>query len=503
MLNSPESAGLPLMTASSMMATAESPNNVGRHLDLLTTLPDVILIHILRLVFDHTNRCTINALRINHRVFSLAKPIFLSTMILHSEVSVLRLMHRCIAPSQATLTAADREHVKCIEIDFLPSSQRRILLAPSVLRAATAFPNLRTLRFRFSVGVPLSSNMPTLELHQQLAADMVAHAHWLRVDSPLFSLLSSLNPQRFEWISEGSSGRSKLAPCRKETEASVAQPIRVLAFRGAFRALIKRWDSLTHVYLDGICLLAKYCTSTFHLALLAKHMHINVDSYGNTLYLFSTSPHVLSGSRKCESLVVERPGAKEDRATICNAVLRPGTLLSFRGFSSAQCASFKQTFLTTDDQPSFGPVPPEQVFRSARAGVRELRKLSISRKKLATKDRVIRTLATVPSRDKATTGPSMSGDRKAHPTLTSSVATVDFITIISCLFGALIVTSLTVLSVMSFPALYYFERRRGAAPATTTSETTSTPTARQDKSRSRVCRLRQHTNLCRNKYPTP
>ncbi|KAG0693954.1 hypothetical protein DFH29DRAFT_368053 [Suillus ampliporus] len=345
-----------------MMATAESPSNVGRHLDLLTTLPDIVLSHILRLVFDSTNPCTINALRINQRVFSLAKTIFLSTIILHSELDVLHLIHRCISPSQSILTAADRERIKCIEINFLPSSQCQTLLAPSELRAATAFPNLRTLRFRFNAGVPLSSSMPTPELHQQIAADTAAHAHWLRVDSPLFDLLSNVKPQRFEWISEDSSGQSKLASCREGTEASMVQPIRVLAFRGAFRALIKRWDSLTHVYLDGVCLLAKHCTSTFHLALLAKHMHINVDSYGDTLYLFSSSPHVLLGSRKCESLVVRRLGAKEDRATIYNAVLRPGTLLSFRGFSSAQCASFKQTFLSTDDQRSFGPIPARTSF---------------------------------------------------------------------------------------------------------------------------------------------
>ncbi|KAG1742528.1 hypothetical protein EDB19DRAFT_1827724 [Suillus lakei] len=466
------------------MATAENPDNVGRHSDPFSTLPDIILSHILCLVFDDTNQNTINVLMINRRVFSLAKPILLSTIVLHSELSVLHLIHRCISPSQTTLTAADREHVKCIEVNFLPSSQHQTLAAPSVLSSATPFPNLHTLRFRFNAGVPLLSSLPTPELYQQLAADTAANAHWLRVDSPLFDLLSNLKPQRFEWISGVSSGQSKLGSC-VEAAASVVRPIRVLGFHGAFRALIKRWDSLMHVYLDGICLLAKHCTSTFHLALLAKHMHINVDSYWDTLYLFSSSPHVLLGSRKCESLVVEHPGVKEDRGSIYNAVLRPGTLLSFRGFSSAQCASFKYTFLSTEDQRYFGPVPPKQVFRTVRAGVRELRELNVSRKTSAM-TAVTRPSATVPSCDKATAGPPTSREGKPHPTLASIMSTTNYSTYIIGFIAIPVAVSFTILYFMSLPAVHYFKRRRSAASVTATSVTPSAPTAPQDNTRSRA-----------------
>ncbi|KAG1781861.1 hypothetical protein EV702DRAFT_1067380 [Suillus placidus] len=466
-----------------MMATAESPNNIGRNFDLLTTLPDIILSHILCLVFDDPNQRTTNALMINRRVFSLAKPIFLSTIVLHSELSVLYLIHRCISPSQTALTAADREHVKCIEVKFLPSSQQQTLAAPSVLSAAIPFPNLHTLRFRFNVGVPLLSSLPTPELHQQLVADTTAHARWLRVDSPLFDLLSSFKPRRFEWISEASSGQSKLGSRVERTAASVVRPIRVLGFHGAFQALIKRWDSLTHVYLDGICLLAKHCTSTFHLALLAKHMHINVDSHRDTLFLFSSAPHVLLGSHKCESLVVERPGAKEDQTSIYNAVLRSGTLLSFRGFSSAQCALFKYTFLSTEHQRYFGPVPPEQVFRTVRAGVRELRELNISRKS-STMTAVTRPSAT---HDEATTtSPPMSRDSKPHPTLASIISTTNYSTYIIGFIAIPIAISFTILYFMSLPAVHYFQRRLSAASATTTSVATSAPTTHREKPRSRA-----------------
>ncbi|KAG1879732.1 hypothetical protein F4604DRAFT_532818 [Suillus subluteus] len=438
-----------------MMATAGSPNNVDRHFDLLTTLPDIILSHILYLVFDDTNQCTTNALMMNRRVFSLAKPIFLSTIILRSELSVLHLIHRCISPSRTTLTAADREHVKCIEVNFLPSSQQQTLGAPSVLSAATPFPNLHTLRFRFNVGVPLLSSLSTPELHQQLVADTAAYAPWLRVDSPLFDLLSNLKPQRFEWIPEVSSGQSKLGSCVEGAAASVVRPIRVVCFHGAFRALIKRWDSLTHVYLDGICLLAKHYTSTFYLALFAKHMHINVDSYRDTLHLFSSAPHVPLGSRKCESLVVERPGAKEDRTSIYNAILKHGTSLSFRGFSSAQWALFKYTFLSTEDQRYFGPVPPEQVFRTVRAGVRELPELNISRK-TPTMTAVTRPSATVPSHDEATTGPPTSRDSKPRPTLASVISTTNYSTYIIGFIAIPIAISFTILYFMSLPCCPLF-----------------------------------------------
>ncbi|KAG2153360.1 hypothetical protein DEU56DRAFT_774925 [Suillus clintonianus] len=472
-----------------MMAPAESSNDGGRHLDLLTTLPDIVLNHILCLVFDYTNQCTINAIMINRRVFSLAKPIFLSTIVLHSELSVLHLMHHCISPNQATLTAADREHVKCIEINFLPSSQRQTLPAPSVLSAATAFPNLRTLRFRFNAGVPLLSSIPTPELYRQLAADTAAHARWLRVDSPLFDLLSSLKPQHFEWISEVPSGQSKSGLRREGSAKSAVRPIRVLAFRGAFRALIKRWDSLTHVDLDGICLLAKHCTSTFHLALLAKHMRINVNSYRDTLCLFASVPHMLSGSHKCESLVVDGPGAKQELAYVYNAVLRPGTSLTFRGFTSSQCALFKYTFLSVDDQRFFGPVPPEQVFRFFRTGVRELRPREISRKTSPMTASVIRPSATVPTRDKATTGPPTSGEGETPPTLTSILSTVDCPTYIICFIAIPITICCTILFLMILPVVDYLKGRRGAASTTTTSVATSASTAPQDKFRSRGLNL--------------
>ncbi|KAG2347553.1 hypothetical protein BDR05DRAFT_1057005 [Suillus weaverae] len=468
-----------------MMATAESPNNIGRNFDLLTTLPDIILSHILCLVFDDPNKRTTNALMINRRVFSLAKPIFLSTIVLHSELSVLHLIHRCISPSQTTLTAADREHVKCIEVKFLPSSQQQTFAAPSVLSAAIPFPNLHTLRFRFNIGVPLLSSLPTPEIYQQLVADTTARARWLRVDSPLFDLLSSFKPQRFEWISEASSGQSKLGSRVERTAASVVRPICVLNFHGAFQALINRWDSLSHVYLDGICLLAKHCTSTFHLVLLAKHMHINVDSYRDTLCLFSSAPHVLLGSRKCESLVVERPGAKEDQTSIYNAVLRPGTLLSFRGFSSAQCALFKHTFLSTEDQRYFGPVPPEQDFRTIRAGVRQLRESSLARK-TSTMTAVTRPSATVLSHHEATTSPPTSRDSKPRPTLASVISTTNYSTYIIGFIAIPIAISFTILYFMSLPAVYYFQRRLSAASATTTSVVTSAPTTPQEKPRSRA-----------------
>ncbi|KAG1817981.1 uncharacterized protein BJ212DRAFT_1298854 [Suillus subaureus] len=468
-----------------MMVTAGGPNNVGRHFDLLTTLPDTILSHILCFVFDDTNQCTTNVFMINRRVLSLAKPIFLSTIVLHSELSVLHLIHRCISLSRAVLTAADREHVKCIEINFLPSSQQQTLGAPSVLSTATPFPNLHTLRFRFNVGVPLLSNLATPELHQQLIADTSAHTRWLRVDSPLFDLLSSLKPQRFEWISEVSSGQSKFGLRVEGTAASVVRPIRVLSFHGAFRALIKRWDSLTHVYLDGICLLAKHCTSTFHPALFAKHMHINVDSHRDTLHLFSSAPHVLLGSRKCERLVVERPGAKEDRTSIYNAVLRRGTFLSFRGFSSAQCALFKYTFLSTEDQRYFGPVLPEQVFRTVRAGVRELPELVISRKTPAM-TAVTRSSATVPSHDKATASPPTSRDLKPRPTLASVISTTNYSTYIIGFIAIPVAISFTILYFVSLPVVHYFQRRLSTASATTTPVATSAPTSPQDKHRSRA-----------------
>lgn len=421
---------------------------------------------------------------INRRVSLLAKPIFLSTIVLRSELSVLHLIHHCISPSQTSLTAADREHVKCIEVNFLPSSQQQTFAAPSVLSAVIPFPNLHTLRFRFNVGVPLLLSLHTPELHQQIVADTATCAHWLRVDSPLFDLLSSFKPQRFEWISEAFSGRSKLGSRVERTAASVVRPIRVLGFRGAFRALIKRWDSLTHVYLDGVCLLAKHCTSTFHLALFAKRMHINVDSYWDTLYLFSSAPHVLLGSRKCESLVVERPGVKEDPRSIYNAVLRPGTLLSFRGFSSAQCASFKSTFFSTEDQRYPGPVPPTQVFRTVRAGIRELRELNISRKTSALAD--TRPSATVSSHGGAATGSPTSRDSKLRPTLVSVISTTSYSTYIIGFIAIPIAISFTILYFVSLPAVHYIQRRSSTASATTTSVATSAPTASQDKPRPRA-----------------
>ncbi|KAG2753997.1 hypothetical protein P692DRAFT_20950667 [Suillus brevipes Sb2] len=472
-----------------MMGTAESPNNASRHFDFLTTLPDILLSHILCLVFDDTNQCRTNALMINRRVFSLAKPIFLSTIVLHSELSVLHLMHHCISPSQTTLTAADREHVKCIEVKFLPSSQQQTLAAPSVLSAAIPFPNLHTLRFRFNVGVPLLLSLHTPELYQQIVADTATCAHWLRVDSPLFDLLSSFKPQRFEWISEAFLGQSKLGSRVEGTAASVVRPIRVLGFHGAFRALIKRWDSLTHVYLDGICLLAKHWTSTFHLALLAKHMHIDVDSYWDTLYLFSSAPHVLLGSRKCESLVVERPGVKEDPTSICNAVLRPGTLVSFRGFSSAQCASFKNTFLNTEDQQHFGPVLPEQVFRTVKAGAHEPREFDISRKTSASA--VIRPSATVSSHGGAATGSPTSRDSKPRPTLVSVISTTSYSTYIIGFIAIPIAISFTILYFLSLPAVHYIQRRFRTVSATTTAVDASAPTSPRDKPRSRAASSRR------------
>ncbi|KAG2109353.1 uncharacterized protein F5147DRAFT_692981 [Suillus discolor] len=467
------------------MATAESPKSVGRHSDLLTTLPDVILSHILCLVFDDMNQCTTNALIVNRRVFSLAKPIFLSTIVLHSELSVLHLIHRCISSSQTSLTPADREYVKCIEVNFLPSSQQQTLAAPSVLSAAIPFPNLHTLRFRFNIGVPLMSSLPTPEINQQLVAYTAAHARWLRVDSPLFDLLSSFKPQRFEWISEVSRGRSKLGSRVEGIAASMVRPIHVLGFHGAFRALIKRWDSLTHMYLDGICLLAKHCTSTFHLALLAKHMHITVDSHRDTLHLFSSAPHVFLGSRKCESLVVERPGAKKDRTSIYNAVLRPGTLLSFRGFSSAQCALFKYTFFSTEDHRYLGPVPPEQVIRTVRAGVHELRGLNISWP-TSGMTAVTRPSGTALSPDEATTSPLTPRDSKPRPTLASVISTTSYSTYIIGFIAIPIAISFTILYFMSLPAVHYLQRRLNAASATTTSVAASAPTAPRDRPRSRA-----------------
>ncbi|KAG2122970.1 hypothetical protein BD769DRAFT_1670321 [Suillus cothurnatus] len=465
------------------MATAENPKDAGRHSDLLTTLPDVILSHILCLVFDDANRCTTNPLMINRRVFSLAKPIFLSTIVLHSELSVLHLIHRCISLNRTALTAVDREHVKCIEVKFLPSSQQQTLEAPSVLSTTTPFPNLHTLRFRFNVGVPLLSSLPTPKFHQQLVTGTAAHAHWLRVDSPLFDLLSSLKPQRFEWISEDSSGQSKLGS-HVDGTASVVRPIRVLGFHGTFRALIKRWDSLTHVYLDGICMLAERCTSIFHLALFAKHIHINVDSYRDVLHLFSSAPHVLLGSHKCDSLVVERPGTKENRTSIYNTVLRRGTLLSFRGFSSAQCTSFKYKLLSTEDHRYFGPVLPEPVFRTVRAGVRELPELNISRKAPAV-TAVTHPSATDPSHDKATTSPLSRHSKPCH-TLTAVMFTTKYSTYIIGFIAIPVAISFTIFYFMLLPAIHYSRRRLNAASTTTTSVATSTPTAPQDKPRSRA-----------------
>ncbi|KAF8841740.1 hypothetical protein BDN67DRAFT_1010405 [Paxillus ammoniavirescens] len=293
------------------------------------SLPSSVLTRILGHVFTRDNLHPICALLVNKRLYALAKPCFLTTIFLRSEIAILQLLR-----ALSSDLASDWSRVQVIEFLFSPALQRVRLVGPDGFARATPFSNLRTVRFLFNEGLAFVPSLTDWEIGYSLAPNAKQKKEWLRTDSPAFKLLSIQNPRRFEWFSADPPSSEPPTPF-------------YLVNSHGFSELLETWSHLTSVHLHGVCLL-EFDAWTYSFVLPVVDVRIvaraSTKSANEAWFFFAVSDR-LQGSHLCQRLVLEIQGGLIGSPPVDDvARLHPDTMLSLVGFSDDQRRVFKAMF---------------------------------------------------------------------------------------------------------------------------------------------------------------
>ncbi|KAH7929579.1 hypothetical protein BV22DRAFT_1125665 [Leucogyrophana mollusca] len=287
-------------------------------LDPLVPAYVAIMRRIFYFVFTPENLHPTEVLVVTRLFYTLAFPVFMDSLVFHTEKAFLRVMS-CYGSAALSALHYEAAFVKSIELRFVPVCPPLTLKFLSKRACCRPFPNLRVVRFGFKLGTPLASGHSDQEICNRAVFDAKANMSWLDPDSMTFTFLSILRPERFEWVTYHTVPKISPLPTLEERSA-----LHVLGVPPNLSRLFELWDTLKSVYLDGVYLFNLRDFPVASMFLPASHVQVRVteDEMGadkdeaDILWAFFAKPGRMTGSSRCKKLLLELSVSASDPGSL-------------------------------------------------------------------------------------------------------------------------------------------------------------------------------------------
>ncbi|KAF9553026.1 hypothetical protein CPC08DRAFT_754441 [Agrocybe pediades] len=302
----------------------------------LSDLSDDILRNIYRYHVASGERGVHLARFVHKRLAAIGLPFVLRTM----SVSSPEAWNRLISDGGSPVYKLELSRlVQYFEVAFIPRDGLRLQIEDHVL---LFFPELDTLRFKFTLGVPIHLG---INLQKSLVEDFLSRAMEWAPNNSLALFLSQLRPKKFEWLPPDS------------------RSLHVLTLCPMLRAMFSSWSSLSLVYLNGILLLDQPNLTTWTFALLAERVHVRGRLAEIDAFILDGLRR-MADSRKCSLLAFEESSRGGEnlvgRVDKGVPVLTYGnTLVTLINWTPSQRKAFKVAFNHPELSPSF-PTPGQK-----------------------------------------------------------------------------------------------------------------------------------------------
>ena len=278
--------------------------------------PDNVLKRILQLRCSETRRQGDIRL-VNKRLSLVALGVILYTISVKTFDGLLRLLSVPLSPLYLERLG---KHVHCFELGFFLQDYQLVGVHYDI---PLAVPNLDSVRFRFTLGVPIDAGA---NMHALLCEDTMGRALRAASDHSWLRFLSEFNPRKFEWISDE------------------PHTLHLVGLYAELRFLLdKSWSSLTSVSLEGICFVEQSGLDTWAPSFLAERVHIRGAPITNNTFLRGLSR--AHGATRCRYLLLEALGAEEgvqvspQEPAIPILVFGP-MLVAVKGWNADTCREF-------------------------------------------------------------------------------------------------------------------------------------------------------------------
>ncbi len=278
--------------------------------------PDNVLKRILQLHCSETRRQGDIRL-VNKRLSLVALEVIFHTISVKTFDGLLRLLSVPLSPLYLERLG---KHVHCFELGFFLQDYQLVGVHYDI---PLALPNLDSVRFRFTHGVPIDAGA---NMHALLCEDTMGRALRAASDHSWLRFLSEFNPRKFEWISDE------------------AHTLHLVGLYAELRFLLDRsWNSLTSVFLEGICFVEQSGLDTWAPTFLAERVHIRGAPIANTSFLRGISR--AHGSTRCRYLLLEAMGVEEGAQVSLQEPATPSLvfgpmLVAVKGWNADTCRKF-------------------------------------------------------------------------------------------------------------------------------------------------------------------
>lgn len=243
----------------------------------LADIPDEVISKILDCYTLITNSSPSHIRLLNKRLAVLALPFSFRTISLSSPSTLSGLI---LSPESPLYNPYLGTHVQCLELCYIPRTFE-LLEVDNTL--ANSLPNLVTIRFKFSMGVLMNSG---LAIQPSISQDVLLTSIRFCSNAFLRRFLSQLRPRRFEWVSPE------------------AERFYLVGVSPMLRSLLHSWESLSYIYLEGICLIEQPNLASWHVSLLANRVHIKAP-FSKAGPTFLAGLQQLRDSNICALLLLE------------------------------------------------------------------------------------------------------------------------------------------------------------------------------------------------------
>ncbi|KAF8835517.1 hypothetical protein BDN67DRAFT_975236, partial [Paxillus ammoniavirescens] len=274
-------------------------------------------------------------LRASKKFCLLARPIFLRNITIHTEAALTRIIQGTFPPLK------DRQYVLSIQFNSFPVKPSFESLVTNPTRRPSAFPNLRTVRFAFSMGVPLPRDRRDVD--QMVIVDALVNGF---LQARLFELICAgrLNPTRFEWVPRREPQCSGLRPAvdsdvsGASMDSKLEESFLILGMTWGLRNLLQSWTRLETIELVGLCLLEVETFNHCTVSLPCRKVIISSCALGtgglNDPWHFLAGPGRMVGSQQCGDLVLRNHSHPTCfiQGSSTSLELLSGTSLSIIGF---------------------------------------------------------------------------------------------------------------------------------------------------------------------------
>ncbi|KIJ06135.1 hypothetical protein PAXINDRAFT_20661 [Paxillus involutus ATCC 200175] len=244
-------------------------------------------------------------LRVSKNFNSLARPIFLRNITIHTEAALTRIIQGTFLPLK------DRRHVVCIQFNSFPVKSSFESLGANPTPRPFAFPNIRTVRFAFSMGIPLPPDRRDVD--QMVIIDALVNGY---LQARLFESICAgrLNPTRFEWVPRRKPQCSGLRTAAgsdvsgASIDSKLDESFRILGMTWGLWSLLQSWTRLETIELVGLCLLEMETFDHCTISLPCHKVIISSCALGtgglNDPWHFLAGPGRMVGSLQCGDLVL-------------------------------------------------------------------------------------------------------------------------------------------------------------------------------------------------------